>query len=140
MNKIARLVKEYWDKKSQYFSWDPETLDTVVSTLTDEEVETIGSSGPEAKSFVMRKIFNRHNDLITGGTVLTEDGILCSEKACITELNIRVETLDDCNKHCIYHIEDIEKEILPGLSLESIADLTAAIIEYNQQHSASVGK
>jgi hypothetical protein len=145
MNKIAQEIRNYWFTQSPFFILEPDVLDKVVQSLTDEEKKTIltGDEGKptgdqasqDAYLFAVHKAFNRHNDIITGATTVNNGTVLCTEKACITELDISAETLKDCNKHCIYHICDVEKDILPGLSLEAIADLTAAIISYNETHT-----
>lgn len=143
MNRIAKEIKEYWFKQSPYFILDSEVLDKVSRSLSADETLILEKGfdactdavSKEAYTFAVHKAFNRHNDIITGSTVIDGDEILCSEKSSITELEISIGTLVDCNRHCIYHVEDVEKELLPGLSLEAIADLTAAIICYNAKHS-----
>ena len=57
-----------------------------------------------------------------------EIGWALKENSSITELNIELKTLRDCNRNAVYHISDISKEILPALSFEAIADVTGAVI------------
>ena len=147
MNKLNKEVMEYWHRRNACYIFDPETLDLAVSTLTEEEKLILGKGvdtcklDPDLRSrfmFVANKAFNRHNDIISGYTILEDDEISCTEKSSITELQISPETLVDCNRNCIYHIADVEKTILPSLSLEAIADLTAAIILYNTEHGVPI--
>jgi len=148
MNSIAKEIKNYWFEQSPYFMLDSEVLETITKTLSKDETLLLSRGFEDcckdeksklAYIFTVNKAFNRHNDIITGATIIEDETILCSEKSSITELDITLETLKDCNKHCIYHVEDVEKDLLPGLSLEAIADLTAAIISYNSEHSIQVG-
>lgn len=144
MNRIATEIKNYWLDQNQYFRLDSETLETVVDSLSEDDKLILGKgkevcfkdpTDKEMYLFAVNKAFNRHNDIIAGNTVIENGEVICSEKSSITELDISAETLWHCNRHCIYHVEDIEKDILPTLSFEAIADLTAAIISYNAIHS-----
>ena len=78
--------------------------------------------------FVVTKVFNRHNDICSGVTEVKDGDVIISENSSITELNIELKTLRDCNRNAVYHISDISKEILPALSFEAIADVTGAVI------------
>lgn len=148
MNKIAKEIKDYWFEQSHYFMLDTEVLDAIIPTLSTDETLILNkgrdacfkSSELEkaAYQYAVSKAFNRHNDVISGYTVIDGDAVLCSEKSSITELDISIETLISCNKHCIYHVCDVEKDILPSLPFEAIADLTGAIISYNEVHGVPV--
>lgn len=146
MNSVAKEIKDYWTKQSASFSWDAETLDLVAKSLSPEETEVL-SKGRDAcfaedgvvkerYLFAVNKAFNRHNDIICGYTGVADDGsLLVTERSSITELNIRIGTLINCNRNCVYHIRDFETTILPSMTLDAIANLTNAILEYNMTHS-----
>lgn len=149
MNQIAKEIKDYWHTQSPYLSFDAEILDAIVGTLSEDETLILqrgkkacydaGETEWNTYLFAVNKAFNRHNDVICGYTVVEDGDVICSEKSSITELDISPTTLKNCNKNYIYHVNDIEKDILPSLSLDAIADLTAAIVEYNAIHSVQVG-
>lgn len=145
MNAVAKEIKEYWDRQSQHFSWDAETLDFVSQTLSKDEQDVLlkgrawchadGGELWDEYLFAVTKAFNRHNDIICHYTTVDDDGsIIISKRSSITELGIKVSTLVNCNRNGVYHIGDIEKTQLPRLTLESIANVTAAIIVYNREH------
>lgn len=148
MNKIAKEIKDYWFEQSPYFRLDTDVLDSIIPTLSTDETLILNrgkdvclkSSALDrgAYLYAVNKAFNRHNDIISGYTVIEDNSVLCSEKSSITELDISIETLISCNKHCIYHVCDVEKEMLPSLPFETIADLTGAIISYNEVHGVPV--
>lgn len=132
MNKLIKDVKSYWEKKSQFFILDTDILTSCIETLTDDERDILRSFNSDMYDFVQAKVFNRHNDISSGATALNDDNtITITEKSSITELEITPDTLTACNKGCIFHICDIDKELLPTMSFETIADLTTAIIVYN---------
>lgn len=147
MDSISKEIKDYWYQQSPYFLWDAETLKETVDTLTDLERDVLSfgwdalKNRPDTDSdrslylFTVHKAFNRHNDIICQNTMVVDGEIICTAKSSITELDISPATLIECNKNAFYHVEDIEKEQLPFLSLDAIADVTAAIILYNAQHS-----
>ena len=145
MNKHAKIVKDYWMQKSNLFQFDSEVLDACVQTLTPDErgVLLLGDSKTDKFQhedfvFVVTKVFNRHTDVCDKKTFIKidDDGdmsYVITPRASITELNIDLATLENCNKHFIYHIDDARKEALPALDLQAIAELTRAIIEYNYE-------
>lgn len=145
MNSISKEIKDYWYQQSPYFSWDSEVLNGVVDSLTETERdilkqgwEAVKSSGDavleETYLFTVHKAFNRHNDIICGYSYAEGGEVICTAKSSITELDISPTTLRECNKNAFYHVNDIEKKLLPTLSFEAIADVTAAILLYNEQH------
>lgn len=138
MNKIAKEIRDYWSRQSQYFMWDSEVLDAIIPTLPQSDIDAL-TNDPDGKSeqywIAVNRAFNRHNDVICGYTTIREDGALCSAKSAITELDVSYATIRECNKHGVYHIKDIEDDIPDGLSLDAAAELTAAIISYNEKHS-----
>lgn len=149
MNKIAKEIRDYWNEQSPYFTFDVETLDAIVPTLSEDETLILQKGrecclkgdnqlNKDSYLYAVHKAFNRHNDVICGYTVLEGSSVICSEKSSITELDISIDTLRNCNKNCLYHVSDVEKEILPSLTLDAIADLTAAIISYNATHCVAV--
>ena len=149
MNSVAKEIKDYWMRQSASFSWDAETLDLVSKSLNPEEVAVLEkgrdkcfAEGGEAKEryiFVVNKAFNRHNDIICHYTEVSNDGSLrITERSSITELNIRVDTLINCNRNCVYHINEFETTLLPAMTLDAIADLTNAIVMYNEEHKGEV--
>lgn len=126
----VKNVKDYWTAQSSNFQLDSEILSDCVSALTDAEcaVLTTGDATDEAFVFLVNKVFNRHNDVCNGVTVISDGAVEISSESSITELEISLDTLINCNRNCIYHIADVNKEILPALTFEAIAELTAAII------------
>lgn len=148
MNQIAKEIRDYWNTLSPYFTFDVETLDSLVPTLTKDETLILQKGydacckeagiDKDTYLYAVHKAFNRHNDIICGYTIIEDGTVICSEKSSITELDISIETLRNCNKNCIYHVCDVEKTILPTLTLDAIADLTAAIIEYNAIHNVNI--
>lgn len=149
MNIVAKEIKDYWMRQSNSFQWDAETLDIVSKTLSPEEVAILekgrdkcfaeGTATKERYIFVVNKAFNRHNDIICQYTTVGSDGTLhVTERSSITELDIRVSTLVNCNRNCVYHICDFEMSLLPQLTLESVADLSNAIVMYNYEHAGEV--
>ena len=141
MNKIAREVRSYWFSQSPYLMWDPITLDNVIKTLSPHEMELLDKGVEDCDytemddyTFTMNRVFNRHNDIICGWTTIEDGKVVCTEKSSITELDISLSVLKDCNRHCVYHVADVE-DTMPGFSFESAVELTAAIIKYNQTHS-----
>lgn len=151
MNRIAKEIRDYWDDQLPCFQWDSEILDLVSRTLTPEETEVLtkgrdACQAAEGKTweqylFTITKAFNRHNDIVCHYTTVGPgETLLCTSRSSITELNINISTLVNCNRNCVYHINDIEKTMLPRLTLESIADVTAAIIVYNAIHQNDVGR
>lgn len=142
MNTKIKAVRDYWKAKNELFSLDTEVLTACVETLTEAE-DTIlvkyieDGIVTDDLLFLMHKVFNRHNDVCCGVTVIEEDNeVVISDSSSITELDITLATMKDCNKHYIYHILDITKEMLPTITLEAIADVTAAVLRYN----ASIGR
>lgn len=141
MKPIVKRVKDYWKRQMPLLSIDTEVMSDCVVALTMEEQARIsmwnGVSEPDDDlSFILSKVFNRHNDVCAGTTTIASDKgnyvVEITAQSSISELNISLKTLRDCNRACIYHVEDIDKEILPTLSFEAIAELTGAIIEADQ--------
>ena len=146
MNTVAKEIKDYWMRQSASFSWDAETLDLVSKTLDPEEIAlleqgrdacfAVGGETKERYIFAVNKAFNRHNDIISHYTEVDENNKLhVTARSSITELDIRVSTLINCNRNCIYHICDFETTLLPSMTLDAIADLTNAIVMYNYTHA-----
>lgn len=141
MNKVAKEVRDYWLSQNGYFQLDSEILGLTVESLSEAEKMILGKGKDACRAaddrtwqeylFVVNKAFNRHNDLITGATTIDGTDLIITKKSSISELDISLNTLITCNRACIYHIEDVDKKLLPKLSFEAIADVTAAIIEYN---------
>ena len=88
-------------------------------------------------------MFNRHNDVCKGNTAIVKTKgnyvVEITPQSSISELVIGPETLRDCNKADIYLIEDVNKEVLPTLSFEAIADLTSAILRADQVQTSDDG-
>lgn len=144
MKKNVKEVYDYWTSKRYNFVFDSELLDACVNNLSAhetsilekgkfacEESEALG----EEFEFLMYKIFNRHNDIACRYSSIDGNGeLVISEKSSITELDISLETMRNCNESCVYHIDDIQKDILPSLTFEAIAEVTAAILTFNEEH------
>lgn len=141
MKPIVKRVRDYWKRQMPLLSIDTDVMSDCVAALTMEERAQInlwdGLTEPDGDlAFVLSKVLNRHNDVCCGSTVIVNDRgnyvVEITPKTSISELDISLQTLRDCNKACIYHVEDIDKEILPTLSFEAIAELTGAIIAADQ--------
>lgn len=135
MRKEVKVVRDYWATISPLFNLDTEVLVMSVDSLETVEREILlnGDSTTDEDQhdefiFVVTKVFNRHNDICSGVTEVKDGDVIISENSSITELNIELKTLRDCNRNAVYHISDISKEILPALSFEAIADVTGAVI------------
>lgn len=145
MRKNAREVREYWSAKRYNFILDAELLDTAVSCLTPEELKVLDTGRDrcmesealsEWHTYLMYKVFNRHNDLACGYSRIDTDGeLVITENSSITELDISLATMRNCNESLIYRICDIAKEALPSLTFEAIAEVTAAVLAFNKEHS-----
>ena len=141
LKKMIMAIKAYVVSEIGADTTDTDTLEIVINSLTPDERNTLllgdSLSNPnvhEAYMFVVKKCFNRHNDICSRRTVIQDDGtIRVSKRSAITELDISYKTLVNCNNNCFFRIEDINKSILPSLTLESIADVTAAIIAYDAE-------
>lgn len=140
MRKEVKVVKEYWEEQSPLFDLDSETLTECVEAMEtiEKEILMIGDSKTDTQQhedfmFMINKAFNRHNDVCSGYTSIIKDEagsyrVELTGQSSITELNIELSTLINCNRNCVYRINDITKEVLPSLQFEAIADLTGAII------------
>lgn len=141
MKKEIKVVRDYWKKRSEAFILDTDVLTLCIETLSDTEKAVLLNHSEDCTEhtpefiFVVNKVFNRHNDVCCGVTTFEEIKggyrIDITVASSITELDISLETLKNCNDNYIFHIQDISKEILPTLTLEAIADVTAAVITYN---------
>ena len=138
MKPTVKLVNDYWKRQYPLVNLDSVTLAECVAALTLEETGELvcwnGVTDPDAELlFILYKVFNRHNDVCAGATEIVKDKgvyvVEISSQSSISELGISLSTLKSCNKACIYHIEDIDKTILPTLSFDAIADLTGAILQ-----------
>ena len=139
---IAKYFKDIVISKEIYIAKPhPDIFEHAISNLGDfrkDEILMIGDSKTDTQQhedflFMLNKAFNRHNDVCSGYTTVIKDetGHYCVEltgQSSITELNIELSTLINCNRNCVYRINDITKEALPSLQFEAIADLTGAII------------
>ena len=144
MANYMREIREYWENKRYKFALDAELLDISLKTLESNELTILQKGrevceGSEALSevwtFLAYKVFNRHNDIASRYTILGDDGELTiTEDSAITELAISLETMRNCNKSCVYKISDIKKDILPTLTFEAIAEVTVAILAFNEEH------
>ncbi len=149
MKKNVKEVYDYWTSKRYNFSFDSEILDACVNNLTPRELavldrgrETCEDSEAlkEEFTYLMYKVFNRHNDIASRYSYIDEDGeLVISERSSITELDISLETMKNCNQSCVYHIVDIQKETLPSLTFEAIAEVTAAILTFKKEHEDAGG-
>ncbi|MCM1215108.1 MAG: hypothetical protein NC548_11380 [Lachnospiraceae bacterium] len=137
MKPVVKHVKDYWKRHMPLLNIDTDTMSDCVAALTMEERATIAAWNPftdpnEEVAFLLSKVLNRHNDVCAGSTAIVNDKgnyvVEITAQSSISELDISLSTLRGCNRACIYHIEDIDKEILPTLSFEAIADLTSAIL------------
>ncbi len=145
MRKNAREVREYWSSKHYNFVLDAELLDASIGALTPQEIKILDKGRDECMQsealteqwlFLMYKIFNRHNDLASRYSTIDENGELCiTSNSAITELDISYDTMRNCNASLIYKISDVTKGALPSLTFEAIAEVTAAILNFNEEHS-----
>ena len=80
----------------------------------------------------MNKAFNRHNDICKKNTLIgANEELILTDKSSLSELNIGIETLMECNQAGMYTIQDFSKANLVTLTLDTIHELTGAIIIYN---------
>lgn len=149
MANYMREIREYWEGKRYRFTLDAELLDISLKALDPQEVAILqkgravceeSEALAEAWEFLAYKVFNRHNDIASRYTILGDDGELTvTEESAITELDISLGTMKNCNQSCVYKISDIRKDILPTLTFESIAEVTAAILAFNEEHRDATG-
>lgn len=145
MANYTREIREYWEGKRYKFALDAELLDISLKALEPQELAILQKGRDtckesealyEAWTFLAYKVFNRHNDIASRYTILDDSGELTvTEDSAITELDISLETMRNCNKSCVYKISDIKKDILPTLTFEAIAEITTAILAFNEEHS-----
>lgn len=139
MNKLVRAVKDFALREVGGVLLDTDVLTTCISTLTPAERETLelgdstfNKDQHESYMFMLWKVFNRHNDICNRSSrVISDRDIEISSKSSITELDISYSTLVNCNDNCVFRICDIQKDLLPTLTFDTIADVTAAIITFN---------
>ena len=139
MNKLVRAIKEFALREVGGVLLDTEVLDRCIATLTPYEREilelgdsTISKELHERYLFMLWKVFNRHNDVCSRNSwFISDEDVEITTKSSITELDISYDTLVNCNNNFVFRICDIQKELLPTLTLESIADVTAAILTFD---------
>ena len=110
-------VVEYFNARTPGLSFDDEVLSRVIDSF-DCPV-------------TMETIFNRHNDVLSGRTVLNGTRAQITMRSSITELPITKETLLSCNKSCIFHLEDIMNKDLCNLStltFEALTEVTGELV------------
>lgn len=143
MKKTVKEFYDYWNGKRLNFVFDSEILDVCVTHLLPHELKIVELGWEECVesealnvqfTFLMNKIFNRHNDIASRYTRVENDELVITPRSSITELDISMSTYKNCNASCIYHIEDVQKDILPSLTFESIAELTGAILTFQKEH------
>ena len=143
MKKAAQEFFDYWSGKRYNYTFDSEILDICVTNLSPHELkiaemgweECIESEALNTQFvFIMNKLFNRHNDIASRYTRIEDGELVITERSSITELDISMSTLKNCNASCVFHINDVEKEILPSLTFESIAELTNAILTFKEEN------
>lgn len=149
MANYMREIREYWEGKRYRFTLDAELLDISLKALDPQELAILqkgrdicksSEALSEAWEFLAYKVFNRHNDIASRYTILGDDGELTiTQDSAITELDISLATMKNCNQSCVYKISDICKDILPTLTFESIAEVTAAILAFNEEHKDATG-
>lgn len=142
MKPEVKCVRDFWSKKVQGCTIDTDVLSDCVSALTLEERALLRlyagqEQEPKAEvAFLLSKVFNRHNDVCAGRTAIVKTKgnsvVEITSQSSISELAIGLDTLKNCNSAGIYLIEDVNKEVLPTLSFEAIADLTSAILRAEQ--------
>lgn len=79
----------------------------------------------------MVTLLNRHNDVLSGRTLLNGTTAAITPNSSITELPISRETFVSCSRSCILHMEDIFDDKLCNLntlSFEALTELTGAYI------------
>ena len=121
MRKEVKVVRDYWATISPLFNLDTEVLVMSVDSLETVEREILLNGDSTTDE-------DQHDEFIFVVTEVKDGDVIISENSSITELNIELKTLRDCNRNAVYHISDISKEILPALSFEAIADVTGAVI------------
>lgn len=142
MQKLIKEVRDFMSKEYYGLEFDTDVLTISINTLLPVEREILENGDSDANKeqhesymFMVNKVFNRHNDLCSRRSIqLDDETIEITDRSSITELDITYATLVNCNHSDIFHIQDIQKEILSTLTLEAIADVTAAIIIFNAEH------
>lgn len=142
---LCKLISDYWRRQSPSIELDPQTLDWVVKSLTDEEREVLetgyGNLGHyERKAFIftLYKVRNRVVDIQKGVTQMGENfEVITSQDSSITELDISLDTMNNCNQCLIYKLNDIVGDYIAGLELEAIAEVTGQVIIWNALHGVA---
>lgn len=142
MNSICKSVKEYWSRGLVTYKFDPHVLQDVIDSLNSAEAKllTKGEEVCEASdtlknsfALLMKKILNRHNDVVCGATTIGEDGeITVSPRSCITELDIQLNTVTECEKVGMLRIGDVVLSKIVDMTLETVADLSVAMLLFMQ--------
>lgn len=110
-------VMEYFAEKMPGLTFDEELLARVINSF-DCPV-------------TMDTILNRHNDVLSGRTILNGTHAELTPQSSLTELPISKETWESCNRSGIFHIEDIQNLDLCNLStlkFEALAEVTGNLI------------
>ena len=139
---LVKIVRDYISQTLWGVQLDPIVTNSCVDNITEDEKELLTMSPTRVRDdhemmerykYLMKKLHNRHNDISAHFTSVNDDGTLeFSDRSCITELDILPSTYQECTTFSITRIRDATKEALMLLSLESIADLTQALILWGQ--------
>ena len=141
MDSYANAVKDYFQTQSPLYRFDDDVLNTVIESMDVAELcmlnpLTVSLDAAEDIHvlFVATKIFNRHNDVLSGATHIVGDDIIISDDSSISELHIEPITLIECNRNCIYKVKDIDAKYLPVLPMEAYFELLNEIILFKVGH------
>lgn len=135
MKTVCKKVRDYFNQKSNLLNIDAQALQKAVNSLSYVEQQLIEHSDIEhltaMEDFIFHKAFYRQNDICAGCTDFDDEGnIILSAQSAITELEITLETYQELHELGCIEIDDVKKDEFPQLSLESLADLTAAILKF----------
>lgn len=144
MNDLARSVRDYWCSGRKRTVLDPVVLQTCIDNLEPYERQLLekgvavcaeSDSLRESFDFLLIKIRNRHYDISSQCTIVDEDGhITYTDRSCVSELEIHPNTYGELVEHSLTRIRDVTKEALVLLSLDAIADVTAALVLWYTSH------
>lgn len=116
--KLTKMdVVEYYAKMNKGLSFDLDVLEQVVDSFPTP--------------VTMDTILNRHNDVITGRTIISGGNVFITPRSSVTELDISKQTYDICRHSFVFHIEDINDNELCNLGsmrFDALAELTGAYI------------
>lgn len=133
MTRLATAVRDYWRGVSSLITLEPTVLQEAIDALEIYEKKLLDSHRKDSREFMMHKVFNRHNDICDGNTVVEFCDAIITTRSAISELDISLSTLLDCNKNGIYKIEDLTSESIKKLRPDSMREVDEALRKYAEE-------